>query len=407
MTSVQQDPNKNKSNKNKSNKNRNFINSLRNNNNKTLMFEPIANGAFGTVFHGIPNRENPTKNLKKTVNKVYYKKQTNKTIPAAYKKELARSEIVKGIIKSQESIAKKYGTRITKKQLLDHMQNGTRKNAFKNRNTRRNDEIVEMITMPNLGIDIFELVTQNYDVFGMIDKIAVEILKLLNVVYEINEGQKVHGDIRPENILVSINEESLGNMTIIDFDLFNSKEEILDIKHTLYHTPPEYIVFKYYYDTNRDVNDKFDRDIFMGMINHMTNNGYEDVINMSGNKENNIMNNVKKSLLEILGGDDINFYELSQLMDSIDLYGLGLSIKILLMKYDKKEHPVIQFIFQKLLPNIMNGKPNGNYNTNPFKRWSIQEAIDNYTAFLVPYCQTRNISIPEGYMLYQNKNIIP
>lgn len=395
------------------NENSNFIDKL-------PMFEPIANGSFGTVFYGIPDIKNPSKNLNTTVNKAYYKLNQNKIIPKAYIKELELSEKIKKSIPSQTIITTPYGTLITKKELLDHMPKGIMKNDFISKNRRSSYEIVQMITMPNLGIDIHTMVYKYKPTMcndSYINKIAVELLKLLNVVHEININGYIHGDISDTNILINVNEKDFGNMTIIDFDYFGPKINFINNEKSLYSTPPEYMVLKYVIDNTVSISEKLKdnniRSFLYSVINKLTYNKYmdwvEDVCFKHVTDNYNYIRNIEKNIRIFFSRDKSSDDLLKELLDSIDLYGLGMCMNVLLKKcyHNNDDNIILQFIFQELLPNIMNGKPNENYNITPFKRWSIQEAIDNYTAFLVPYCQTHNISIPEGYMLYQNKNIIP
>ena len=69
-------------------KNHNFIDKL-------PIFEPIANGSFGIVFHGIPDRPNPNQNLTQSVTKAFYNKK-------GYNHEIKTNNTVNKIITSQK-----------------------------------------------------------------------------------------------------------------------------------------------------------------------------------------------------------------------------------------------------------------------------------------------------------------
>jgi serine/threonine protein kinase len=102
------------------------------------------------------------------------------------------------------------------------------------------------IHMPNLGFSLYDCyikpnVKAKLQALNPLT-IAHEILKSLKVVGEINGMGYIHGDIRERNVLLN---PDTGQLTIIDFDLFQSADSFLEKNYRfMYHMPIEYIFVK-------------------------------------------------------------------------------------------------------------------------------------------------------------------
>jgi hypothetical protein len=394
---------------------------------------PIANGSYGMVLKGIPNRSNPHKNLAKTVNKVYFFTKEDKQLkelnpkdpkyiyPDAYIKELGRELKIKDVILSQKIPTSRYGTDFTKKQLLNKMNKLNNKHKYMfNNNTRSNNELLDIITMPYLGTDIHTLCKNNNYIYN--NNILVQILKMLNVVYELNKAEYIHGDIRETNILVNTNEKT-HDMTLIDFDFFKSYDQFkYDIINTnihdtqvKYHTPPEYIVLFFYINEMKknktlDIDNvlSFNKGEFdMRKMRHIIDNSgitlntWLDEICSSENVQSSTIDYIHNTIIKLLSSKNTVKYYLDIIIPRIDIYGMGRCILLLLKKYcNVHDNPPMNFICTSLLPNIMNG-PYENNTIGLYSHgipWSIPEAIHKYTKCL----KDNKIKIPKEYDRYSS-----
>ena len=375
----------------------------------------IADGTYGAVFKGSINGEYK----KDDVTKIYFKKEYNsnnsRKAPVAYDNEIERQKIIKKIIKSQEFPTEEYKHIYIKKNIYNTMPKNV-KNTFNKRNTKTGDnQRLYMTKMPNLGTDIYTISEDKIDILTVVPftKVATEILKLLNVVYEIHVGTKneinvetkkigyIHADIRPENVLVNLNKgKNLGEMTIIDFDLFTEKK--VTYNHASYNMPPEFIVFRYLRDNLKQkpsdipkiIQDSNPKDI-LDMIKKKLGDDTYEIWTLNFPMYRSIPNMVKKYFKNSESvGDSVN-----ELINNIDLYGLGMCIYWLLYKYrniennteihiELNEKALLIFIIKQLLPNIMNNYTN--------TRWTIQHTINEYIKKL----KECKIEIPDGYDKY-------
>jgi len=339
----------------------------------------IAKGSFGAVYKAFPNTNQTFNNVEDKVVKMYFTED-------AYKKEIDRQALIKSIIKSQSFDIKKYNKSIKRNNISSRM------------NMKNLPRDLYMIQMPNLGNDIFEIYNNRVNLSNIPgEKLAREILKLLHVVNEINIGKDgnsyIHGDIRDTNVLINLN----GDMTIIDFDLFDTMDAFYEkyIKFgTSIHMPLECIIVQFLkrhpgYSLT-ELNSKIDK-ILIYMLKKES--LVEQWKNQRTDKGDNIhaytttfLNKIRDARKKEMSDARIGY---NMIKDNIDLYGLGTCLKYLMYINNSIPDIVKTYIDDTLLPNIMDGYPGD----TEFTRWSIKEAIENYSKCLID----NGIKIPQQY----------
>ena len=369
----------------------------------TRKLRGIDSGAFGYVFKGSIN-DGEYKN--DGVTKVYFKRYEGEGPPRAYTKEINPPEILRTLI-SQKIYSEPYEKPIIKRNFLKRIDNSS---IFKKLNKTKNDDPLYMVKMQNLGESILPP-SGYYSKLNHIkmNKLAIQILKLLLVIYEINIKGYIHGDVRPENVMI----DRYGNITLIDFDHFNTLLEFNPELLRAFHMPLECQILTYArYIKN---NDNFANE-YMEHVNNtkkilydtITKNYSEDVyhewMQQRSDKGDNVINHAKKFYNAIINAkynyndSDFNIgYNL--IKNNIDLYGVGICICGILLGIDDPRREdyirgvqidkyVLKYIEKELLPNIMDGLQERERTKN-FNRWTIREAIDNYSKCLLENIQNK------------------
>ena len=132
-------------------------------------------------------------------------------------------------------------------------------------------KIINKIKHPTLFVSVFDsfmynghfcMITNRYDfsLYQYTKKFILCKTDILLIVKQILKGliylkqkQIIHGDIKPENILVNRNEELVTTCTICDFNLAEDATQLLDHKNTnistlWYRAPEIYLDIKYSYE---------------------------------------------------------------------------------------------------------------------------------------------------------------
>ena len=345
---------------------------------KIFQINYIAEGSYGATYTAFPNRGQTLHNVKDKVVKLYFTKE-------AYEAEIGRQDLVKSIIKSQTIDIHSYNIRPTITNISSRM------NQYPTAQNRLKDKPLYMIQMPNLGMDIFDIYDKQVNLSTLPpNKLELEILKLLRVVYEINTKQintkqYIHGDIRLENVLINVEK---GDMTIIDFDLFSTMDDFYDkymeIRNLSTHMPLECILLRYLKYNNSilpNINISTIKKILQDTLNYKRPpDEYAAWLSHRTDTSKNILKYTTNFLREIKvnsGYDIQKGYDM--IKNNMDLYGLGTCIKMIMNIPNSIRNDVKEYINGILLPNIMDGLPDHN---GPFTRWTIKEAIDNYSSIL-------------------------
>ena len=351
------------------------------------------------------------------ISKVYFKKESNKNAnrPKAYNEEKNNQEDLAYILTTDHVPSTPYSYKYKKQELYNKLNKNTQE-IFKKRNHTNMNGDLYITRMPYLGTNVFQAVKNVRQIRSVpFTKIANEILKLLQVVQKFIKNSVIHGDIRDTNVLINLKEgDSFGDLTIIDFDLLSSFNAYSSFKLNSYHMPPEcFMMWSDMWNNLTDIND-INGAIEKGAIDellfdiYMANPHLKFAIGKYNTPSyNNVVTNMKMLMKEYLTSDyyhtntnDDNRFKSSRYIFetiniSIDLYGLGYTIHLLLSEawYENENNTelykniqgvtdesldsfniVRAFIFNELIPHIMN--PIGD------TRWSIFMAIKKYKEML-------------------------
>jgi len=370
--------------------------------NRITKLHELGYGAFGSVFKGSING----KYTHDGVTKVYFKKNSKVEPPSRYTSELARQETLQRIITSQRIGSKAYSKPIKKKNFFNHIDHSFQNRFREMQNLTQNDQDLYMVKMPYLGKELFELYNNNSYDFERIpkDKLATEILRLLLVVFEINDAGYIHGDIHATNVLVNLDKgptfgEIKGDLTIIDFDFFSKIDDYFTIAANQRiipsHMPLEAIILFYheFSDASSPLNTYKEIDF---AISNLLGDQYNDWKNTRTDGGNNIYHHTEKFYREIL--DTKRLHKKNPLKagydiikNNIDLYGVGRVISMIINympnRITKENDQLYKFIKSELLPNILDGYTD----EYDFNRWSIKDAITRYLDVL----KVMKITIPK------------
>jgi serine/threonine protein kinase len=111
------------------------------------------------------------------------------------------------------------------------------------------DENIYPVRMPDLGKSMTDIMNDaglQATVRALpLKNVMNGFLNLLKTIKQINDNNKVHRDVKPQNILVNT---TTGNITLIDFDLLDSKEHAVLTGFSQWNSPWETIFWKDEFD---------------------------------------------------------------------------------------------------------------------------------------------------------------
>jgi len=357
-------------------------------------YKVLGKGSYGIIVSPAVNNINDTGKIQKfpdMVTKIMTKR-------SEFRNALRATESIQTDVPSLSLNFIPY----TKKYSASNFKNIPEIANYLNKQRVRNTNNVYLARMPNLGHscrDIFKNpeLYRKYRELGT-EVYCREILKLFKIVKDIKDARYVHADIRETNVMCNIN---TGILTIIDFDWFRGFNSYYEEYPTWFysHPPEEFLLFdkgqrlfiindfdKYI----KDYKDKLDGYMKVGGLNDIIKRGSpKNLVDERHIKYDDFVENYTKSMKllfdEMHSGKGSAGKSAAERMkiyndfkrisfNTIDSYGLAISLYSLFYKVLVAENPFSVFLYSQLLKPMLGS----DYRT----RMTIEEAIITMEEFI-------------------------
>jgi hypothetical protein len=320
-------------------------------------FQVIGSGAYGAVIQpalpNVNNEGNPIDFGKNTLTKVLLRKKN-------YNKSMQNA---KTIAEKIPSLAIPYTPYIHNysEENIKSIKGISGISVNMNKFSEKGDKDgIYMFRMPNLGIDLFNIIytPKLVERFLKIQttKLLENLISLFQVVKDIKDAGYIHRDIHMENVLLNAD---TGIFTIIDFDLLTTKDEYLNLFSFGKWNPPEKHIFllkekAIYSNQKQYLKDRFFE------LNESAQNTIRtintQIKNTSLERQKQIYDNMKEKML-----------------NTNDSYGLAFSLLPFLMRIKNSE-------FQQKVQGIIEKMGDYNYES----RMDIDTAIEELNKLIPP-----------------------